>query len=119
MQVLAALKQVSAELDAAQRHYLAFKQYGEAGERWAGNTPTKYTHTLHAQHIYSTIILGTVISTRRGLPQHLLNCTPRVRARAITTAPGGECCSLSSSNTSLVLERFKHRHAYTLFHAVC
>lgn len=31
--MLALLKQVSAELDAAQRHYLAYKQYGEAGER--------------------------------------------------------------------------------------
>jgi hypothetical protein len=33
LQVLAVLKQVSADLDAAQRHYLAFKQFGEAGER--------------------------------------------------------------------------------------
>jgi hypothetical protein len=33
--VLAVLKQVSAELDAAQRHYLAYKQFGDAGERYA------------------------------------------------------------------------------------
>ncbi|WIA19892.1 hypothetical protein OEZ85_005792 [Tetradesmus obliquus] len=31
-EVLAVLKQVSAELDAAQRHYLAYKQFGDAGE---------------------------------------------------------------------------------------
>lgn len=31
--VLAALKQVSAELDVAQRHYLAYKQYGPAADR--------------------------------------------------------------------------------------
>jgi hypothetical protein len=59
MQVLAALKQVSAELDAAQRHYLAFKQYGEAGERWAGNTihpqntPTHCMHSIYTAQSYS------------------------------------------------------------------
>jgi len=35
LQVLAVLKQVSTELDAAQRHYLAYKQYGDAAERCA------------------------------------------------------------------------------------
>ena len=33
MQVLHVLKQVSAELDAAHRHYLAYKQYGDAADR--------------------------------------------------------------------------------------
>lgn len=41
LQVLAVLKQVSAELDAAQRHYLAYKQFGDAGERCAGSHSTQ------------------------------------------------------------------------------